>query len=426
MNRIDRSQAPAIQAMDNFLVSEPECILLDNGIPLYVINKGTQDLVRISLVFGAGAWYEDIPFTAQASNLMLREGTRLMASAEIEEKLDFFGAYLETAVEQDNSYISLYSLNKHVHELLPLLRDIIREASFPDKELEIMVSRQKQYLAVNEQKVNYLARTRFSALIYGPHHPYGTYRKLAHLENINVPALRAFHKKHYTPGNCRIVVAGKVSDQLIGMLNDTLGDKEWQNEFIPGRDYNSCADARFKHYLVRKDTIQAAIRIGKQLFNRTHPDFLGMQVLNTVLGGYFGSRLMNNLREDKGYTYGVGSALISLKHSGSFFITSEVDADKAHQAAREVYKEIDHLRSRLVPDEELHLVKNYMLGKLMRSIDGPFAMADMLISVLESGLDMSYFNRYTEVIRSISAEELKNLAVMYLDPATFHEIIAGK
>jgi zinc protease len=426
MTPIDRTQAPAMKAMDNFKVSEPGYITLDNGIPLYVINKGTQELVRISLVFGAGAWYEDLPFSAQACNLMMREGTKHMVSAEIEEKLDFFGAYLETAVEHDNSYISLYSLNKHVHELLPLLRDIIREASFPEKEFEIMIGRQKQYLAVNEQKVNYLARTRFSALIFGPKHPYGSYRQSAHLENINVEALKAFHQQHYTPGNCRIVVAGKVSDELIRMLNDTLGNKGWENAFVPKRDFNSISDAQFKHYLVRKDALQAAIRIGKQLFNRTHPDFLGMQVLNTVLGGYFGSRLMTNLREDKGYTYGVGSALISLQHSGSFFITSEVDADVAHQAAAEVYREIDRLCNDLVPDSELQLVKNYMLGKFLRSIDGPFAMADMLMSVLESGLTMSYFTRYTEVIRSITAVELRELARRHFDPTTFYEIIVGK
>ena len=426
MTRIDRTQAPVMQVMDNFKVGEPDQITLDNGIPLYIINKGTQDLVRISLVFGAGAWYEDMPFTAQASNLMLREGTGLMASAEIEEKLDFYGAFLETAVEQDNSYISLYSLNKHVHELLPLLRDIVREASFPEKEFEIMIGRQKQYLAVNEQKVNYLARTRFSALIYGPEHPYGTYRRPEHLGNINIAALKAFHLQHYTPGNCRIVVSGKVSDELIRMINETNGNKSWKNVPLPEKAFSSAPDIELKHYLVRKDTIQAAVRIGKQLFNRRHPDFLGMQVLNTVLGGYFGSRLMTNLREDKGYTYGVGSALISLKHSGSFFITSEVDAEVAHQAAAEVYNEIDRLRNDLVPDSELQLVKNYMLGKFLRSVDGPFAMADMFISVLESGLDMSYLNRFTEVIRTISAAELRELARKHLGPETLHEIIVGK
>lgn len=426
MTRIDRTKAPAMQAMDGFKINEPGKIMLDNGIPLYVINKGTQELVRISLVFGAGAWYEDLPFTAQACNLMLREGTSLMASAEIEEKLDFYGAFLETAVEQDNSYVSLYSLNKHVHELLPLIGDIIRQASFPEKEFEIMIGRQKQFLAVNEQKVNYLARTRFSALIFGPEHPYGTYRQSSHLKNINIAALKAFHHQHYTPGNCRIVVAGKVSDELISMINHTFGNKGWENELLPSRDFDSSGNAKFKHYLVKKDALQAAIRIGKQLFNRTHPDFLGMQVLNTVLGGYFGSRLMTNLREDKGYTYGVGSALISLQHSGSFFITSEVDADSAHQAAEEVYREIDRLCTDLVPDGELQLVKNYLIGRFMRSIDGPFALADMLMSVLEPGLDMSYFNRYTEVVRSITATELRDLARKHLDPSTFHEIIVGK
>jgi predicted Zn-dependent peptidase len=186
------------------------------------------------------------------------------------------------------------------------------------------------------------------------------------------------------------------------------------------------ADPEKQHFIRRKDALQAAIRIGKQLFNRTHNDFFGMQVLNTILGGYFGSRLMTNLREDKGYTYGIGSALISLQHSGSFFITGEVGADVAKQAAAEIYKEIDLLRNNLVPDEELNLVKSYMLGKFLRSVDGAFAMGDMFMSVMETGLDMSFYNRYTEVIRSITALELRDLAQRHLDPATFHELIVGK
>jgi zinc protease len=426
MTHIDRMHAPKIKAMDNFKVTDPEKIILDNGIPLYIVNKGTQDLVRISLIFGAGAWYETEPFTAQATNLMLREGTMNFLSKEIEEKLDFFGAYLETSVESDNSYVSLYALNKHVNELLPLLNEIITMPNFPEKEFEVMIGRQKQYLAVNEQKVNYLARTRFAALIFGPEHPYGTYRQKEHLDNAATGTLKKFHFRHYTPKNCRIVIAGKITSELIHLLNNTLGNNGWKNQPMQTKKFHSNTNPEKQHFIKRKDALQAAIRIGKQLFNRTHSDFLGMQVLNTILGGYFGSRLMTNLREDKGYTYGIGSALISLQHSGSFFITGEVGADVAKQAAAEIYKEIDRLRNDLVPDGELNLVKSYMLGKFLRSVDGAFAMADMFMSVMETGLDMSFYNRYTEVIRSISASGLRDLAQQYLDPATFHELIVGK
>jgi len=426
MTQADRTKAPLIQAMDNFKVANPEKIILDNGIPLYIINKGTQDLVRISLVFGAGAWYETKPFTAQATNLMLREGTKNFQSKDIEEKLDFFGAYLESSVESDNSYVSLYALNKHVKELMPLLNEIITLPDFPEKEFEIMIGRQQQYLAVNEQKVNYLARTRFAALIFGPDHPYGTYRKKTHLDNARTGELKLFHKQHYTPQNCRIVVSGKITSELISLLNETLGNKDWKNNPTQVKKFHITTDPVKEHYIQRKDALQAAIRIGKQLFNRTHSDFLGMQVLNTILGGYFGSRLMTNLREDKGFTYGIGSALISLQHSGSFFITGEVGADVAKEAASEIYKEIECLRNDLVPAGELNLVKSYMLGKFLRSVDGAFAMADMFMSVMETGLDMSFYNRYTEIIRSISATELRDLARQYLDPATFHELIVGK
>jgi zinc protease len=426
MTKADRKHAPLIQAMDSFKVADPEKVVLDNGIPLYIVNKGTQDLVRISLVFGAGAWYEDEPFTAQATNLMLREGTKNLLSKEIEEKLDFFGAYLETSVESDNSYISLYALNKHVNELLPLLNEIISLPNFPEKEFEVMIGRQKQYLSVNEQKVNYLARTRFAALIYGSEHPYGTYRKKEHLENANTDVLKTFHHSNYTPQNCRIVVAGKVTNELIKLLNLTMGNSHWKNKAKPVKMYNSFSDSEKQHFIQKKDALQSAIRIGKQLFNRKHSDFLGMQVLNTVLGGYFGSRLMTNLREDKGYTYGIGSALISLQHSGSFFITGEVGADFAKRASTEIYSEIDRLRNDLIPNGELNLVRSYMLGKFLRSVDGAFAMADMFMSVMETGLDMSFYERYTDIIRSITATELRNLAQHYLDPATFHELIVGK
>jgi zinc protease len=426
MTQIDRKQAPVIQAMNNFKVAEPEKVILDNGIPLYILNKGTQDLVRISLIFGAGAWYESKPFTAQATNLMLREGTTNFQSKEIEEKLDFYGAYLETSVESDNSYVSLYALNKHVNELLHLLIEIIAKPVFPDKEFEVMISRQKQYLAVNEQKVNYLARTRFAALIYGPEHPYGTYRQKEHLDKATTSELKIFHESHYTPQNCRIVVAGKITNNLIHLLNKTLGNSSWKNQPMQIKKFHSKADADKQHFIRRKDALQSAIRIGKQLFNRTHTDFFGMQVLNTILGGYFGSRLMTNLREDKGFTYGIGSALISLQHSGSFFITGEVGADIAKQAAAEIYKEIDRLRDDLVPEAELNLVRSYMLGKFLRSVDGAFAMADMFMSVMETDLDMSFYNNYTEIIRSITASELRVLAQQYLDPATFHELIVGK
>jgi zinc protease len=426
MTQLDRKQTPVIQAMDNFKVANPEKVILDNGIPLYIVNKGTQDLVRISLIFGAGAWYESKPFIAQASNLMLREGTKNFQSKEIEEKLDFFGAYLETSVESDNSYVSLYALNKHVNELLPLLSEIISKPVFPDEEFEVMISRQKQYLAVNEQKVNYLARTRFAALIFGPEHPYGTYRQKEHLDKATTSELKIFHANHYTPQNCRIVVAGKITNELIHTLNKTLGNSGWKNQPLQIKNFDSTADPARQHFIRRKDALQAAIRIGKQLFNRTHSDFLGMQVLNTILGGYFGSRLMTNLREDKGYTYGIGSALISLQYSGSFFITGEVGADIAKQAASEIYKEIDRLRNDLVPDAELNLVRSYMLGKFLRSVDGAFAMADMFMSVIETGLDMSFYNYYMEIIKSITADELRDLAQQYLDPSTFHELIVGK
>jgi predicted Zn-dependent peptidase len=225
-----------------------------------------------------------------------------------------------------------------------------------------------------------------------------------------------------------ILVSGKIRKGM---------EKVFERIVVPGKPIESIPFESTKslsgnqkvgvqEIIPRKEVFQSAIRVGKELFNRHHTDYAGMQVLNTVLGGYFGSRLMKNIREDKGYTYGIGSMIISLHHSGYFVIASEVGTGVTKKAVKEVFVEINRLRNELIPENELSLVKNYIMGQIIRMFDGPFATADTIKSILEYGLDFDYYDRTIETIMGITAVELRDLANKYLKPETFTEIIAGK
>ena len=176
----------------------------------------------------------------------------------------------------------------------------------------------------------------------------------------------------------------------------------------------------------KKGAVQNAIRMGKRVFNRNHPDYPKMTILNTILGGYFGSRLMSNIREDKGYTYGIGSGLVSLQLDGYFYIATEVGADVCQAAINEINKELTVLCETEVGSDELNLVKNYLFGAFQRSIDGPFALADRFKTLLLSGLSFDYYYKYLETVKNVSGKELLEMAQRHLPPSQMTLITVGK
>jgi zinc protease len=170
---------------------------------------------------------------------------------------------------------------------------------------------------------------------------------------------------------------------------------------------------------------QSSIRIGRQLFNRNHPDAAGFYILDTLIGGYFGSRLMTNIREDKGFTYNIESSFDPMRFDGCWYIECEVAHEAVEETLTEIYREMDELRSRLVPATELRMLKGYLLGNYLTMVDGPFATGELLRSVLSDGLDMTAFDELVRVTREISAADLMQLAQRYLHPDDCWEVIVA-
>lgn len=428
MQVLDRKVTPEYKIIEQVNIIKATEKRLDNGIPVYTINAGTQDLVKIELLFNAGMVYQSEALVASSTNSMLNEGTDKYTAAQIADMVDYYGAFLETDCGQDFASVNLYTLNKHLEKVLPVVEDVVKHSVFPDSELSIYLENKKQKFLVNNKKVDSIARKKFKALIFGEKHHYGYNVKLEDYNEIGREHLLYFFNRFYRSGNCRIIVAGKVNSNAIDLLNRHFGGSDWQSQRGLATPDSSTivSENEKKHLVYKEDAVQSAIRVGKLLFNKTHPDYKAMQVLNTALGGYFGSRLMMNIREDKGYTYGIGSGIVSLQHSGYFFISTEVGVDVCSKALHEIYHEIQRLRKEPIGAEEMMLVRNYLLGAFLRSVDGPFALAEKFKSVMEYGLDYDYFEQFLHTVKTITPAELQDLAKKHLDPDDMIELVVGK
>jgi zinc protease len=423
---LNRTLAPEFKTIESIEVMQATASKLDNGIPVYTINSGSQELTKVELIFKAGMFYQDRPLIASATNNLLESGTTSYTANELSDKIDFYGSFFECAVGQDYSSIALFSLNKYLNQSLDFVEDIVKNPVFPQDELDIYLSNKRQKYLVNSQKVNVLARRKFTELLFGEKHPYGIDVKPADFDKVKRDVILGFYKEHYHAGNCTIVASGNLPADLLTVLNKHFGQKSWSGGKLVSKAFEKIDTTPEHKILIKKeDAIQSAIRIGRILFNKTHPDYFKFQVLNTILGGYFGSRLMANIREDKGYTYGIGSGLASLVNSGYFYISAEVGSDVTKDALKEIYKEIAVLRDTLVDDNELETVRNYILGQFLRSVDGPFSLADKFKSVWEFGLGYDYFDRYFEAVKTVTSAELKDLANKYLQEKDLIECVVG-
>ncbi len=424
--KLDRNTMPALGKPSKIDIIHAVESKLPNGIPVYSVNGGTQDVVKIELIFPAGTRQQNMPLIADTTNAMLEEGTTKHNSEEIASLLDYYGAFLETSAHHDYASVALYSLGKHFSKVLPVLEELVKLPSFPDQELDVYLTNRKQRFLVEEKKVRVVAARNFPALLFGDNHPYGHATKMEEYDAVKKEKLAAFHKGHYSSNGCTIIVAGKIKDAVVNALSDNFGKDDWKgNVESNGKAVTIESSSEKKHYIPKDKALQSAIRMGRMLFLKNHEDAIPFQILNVILGGYFGSRLMSNIREDKGYTYGISSGVVFLKEAGYFQIASEVGSDVCDKALVEIYKEMDRLCTEPVPAAELQLVKNYLRGNVLRSMDGPFALAERFKQVWMHGLDYSYYEKYINTLAEITSAQLKDIACKYLQKDSIYELVVG-
>jgi zinc protease len=424
----DRKTAPAIKDAVDFTLKLPpyQHHTLRNGVSVYYLDLGEQDTLMVSWLFYAGNCFEEKNLVALATNLLLKNGTRNKDAFAINEHFEYYGSYLSRSCQHETAEITLHCLCRHFRELIPAVAELLTDSVFPSGELEILRKNMQQRLEVNLKKSEFVAGRLIDAYLFGENHPYGKYSSREGWAALEQEEILQFYTDFYTQGRCLIFAAGKLPEGLVPEIESAFGGLPLKGG-IPARETFSTpfSPAREKKYRISNDpdSMQGAIRLARPFPNRHHPDFQKMQVLNTVFGGFFGSRLMANIREDKGYTYGIHSYLLNLVQDSGLQISTEAGKEVCEATIREVYEEMRLLREEPVDGEELHTVRNFMIGNILGDLDGPFQVAGRWKNILLNGLDENYFNQSIRTIKTITPEELRALANTYLQPADFYELV---
>lgn len=396
---------------------------LANGVALYTLASEDFEVLRFSFVFRAGSAVQTVPFSASAAANLLAEGSTEHSAQQIAEQLDYYGSWYDVNIDRDYAYISFATLSKFFDHTLAVAEEILLRPAFPEAELRTYAAKRRQRLAIDRTKVDVEAREAFARALFGPRHPYGISSSEELYDSLTRRDVVEFYRRFYTAERCFVVCSGRIGDHELQALGNLAGR-------LPRRGV--VEDPRFpapetvhEAFVDHPGAVQSSLRLGRLLFPRQHPDFVGMQVVATALGGYFGSRLMQNLRERNGYTYGVVAAMVNFERAGYFAVATQVGTDVTRQALGEIYREIELLRTDPMPEEELALVKNMMTGEMMRILDGPFGIADVTIENILCGTDNHIIGENIRRIRSMTPDDVLNLARKYLAREDLVTVVAG-
>lgn len=419
---LDRTTPPAAKSISSVNFAKAKSVSLSSGIPIHVINTGQHDIVRLEIILKSGRWYERRKGSSYFTSQMLLEGTSGKTSKELADIFEFHGAHVSINSGIDYNTFVVYSLSSKLDEIIDVIGQCLMDPVFPDDELIILKDIQKQQLRINNEKNNYVAGKEIRKLMYGNAHPYGMSLEIEDMsDKMNSDLLQRYYDEDLLNG-AEVIISGKVTDQLVKSLEALTLSCSDKVESIT----HVFADIERSETIIEKsDSVQSSIRLGRRIIHKTHEDYYGLIILNELFGGFFGSRLMKNIREDKGYTYGIHSTIVNHIHDSLWVIGTDVKKDFVEDTFDQVFFEMDRLRNDLIGQEELNLVKNYMLGHFISSLETSFALADKFKNIHFFGQDYSFYDRYIDTINTITPQRLKELANTYLVPNSFKRVVVG-
>ena len=390
----------------------PQRFRMSNGGELYYFQNNALELVKIDFTFEAGSRLQEMKCLAHAANQLFAEATSLHDAGQVADFLDFRGIVVERMTDVCVGNVSFYFLRRYAEELFPLIREMFDSPEVTRPLLDAYVAKRRQQLALGFQKTAYVARNKYYETLYGFAHPLGTYANAADVDLLTVESVSDFIRRHYRLDSAHIMLSGYVDSDLLSLADRffSVGDgccRVGEGVLPPPAPQPSSSEQWFP----LANAVQSTIRIGRILpVEWSHTDYARFMVLNTVLGGYFGSRLMSNIREDKGYTYGIYSTTQIHRGSIAFYITADVAAEATQAAVHEVFEEIGRLQTDLVPTDELELVRNYMMGDFIRSIDGAFELSERHRQMVATCVDERLSTNLIEAVETTTPEQLMTLA----------------
>ena len=405
----------------------PRLVAMPNGVPLYLLEGGSKDVVRFDLLFKGGYAVQEKPLLAMFTNRMLREGAGNLSAAEISHKLDYYGAWIDMYSSQGCNHITLYTMSKHFVPLLAVLEDMVKRPQFPAENLDTVKSNNKSHFSINSRKVDIVSQRYFENSLWGSAHPLGHVVEAADYDAITRDDILDYYNSYYGSCNCTMFLSGVADDSMLAALTDCFGNESWgcEKECSPAV-LEAPSPLAGRRFIPVADTMQSAVKLGFMAMDSAHPDFYKFRFLCVLLGGYFGSRLMSNIREDNGYTYHIAAELDAYGRGNAFMISSETATEYVEPLIKEVYRELDRLVAEPVGADEIELVRNYILGELCREYEGQSAKSEVFVNVWLSGVGFGSVNSYIDEIKSVTAADLHRLAREYFKRENMIEVVAGK
>ncbi|MCC6752740.1 MAG: insulinase family protein [Saprospiraceae bacterium] len=399
---------------------------LSNGCQLYAMQTNKPGLCFLELVFSNGRWTETTKLSARLSAQLIMEGTSGVKADAVADFIDFHGAHLAVQADLDFTFISLSCLQKHFGALLEFLCNLALDPAYRQEDLDrnrrFLHSQLKHQLS----EPDYVSYREFTSLIYGVDTAYGYNTTPGLLDALCVEDLRSYHDANYCGNYLSAFYCGEMDESTFGHLERQLIRFPQRSLAEPAaQKVPTAAPAVARSHHPMKHSRQTSLKFGLRTFPRQHPDFFGMYLLNTVLGDYFGSRLMKNIREDKGLTYDIHSALDCQVHDGCFYISAELNPKELESALRLIRAELGLIREELIPEAERLMVRNYLCGSMLRLLDGPFQTVSFLKTLVNEYGSPAAFDQLKEEVLSTGPERLRELASKWLDPEKMILVTAG-
>lgn len=421
---LDRSKAPDFRIPEDFELFPPSEFLLNNGARLFFIPTPNLAAVKIE-VLGKGN-RASLPldetlipsFTLQ----MVLEGTTSKNSEDLSNFFDFQASEVSPILSYSHEGLSLLTTKKHINEVIPVFLTLFTDAIFPEEYLEKKQSQRKLSIRLEKEKTASKASQLFRKALFGANHPYGLETEEKHVDSVTSAKLKTYYGNLLFQ-DLEVFVSGDFSENELQYLCNILGDlpnrKQIEAPLFPS------AETTFQIIESRENAVQSSIRIGNWSIPKTDPDYFALSVFNTILGGYFGSRLIKNIREDKGHTYGISSSLAEIGDSNYWVIGADVQKAYYKEVIDEIYKEIEKLVSEPIDADELEVVRNYLIGQMLSRFSSSFDLMDRFRSVHHSGLDFSFYTQKLAFLKSFTAKEIQKAGKKYFANSPLIEVVVG-
>lgn len=404
--------------------------VITGGCELYTIPATHElDLVKVEIVLNRGRYNEQKKLSSRFCARMLKEGTQTRNQDDINDLFDFYGAHFNVQYHLDYASFSLVCLTRYCRKLIPLVFEILSAPEFDAAELERLKKRAKSKLKLSLADNDALSFRILTEKIFGSQHAYGYNSTREDIDAIQIEDLQRFHEKHYRKPYFKIYLSGNVDEDIekdILSHVHQLGDAPHSNE--NGQEYNSTSHDLPELTYLKNDyafNTQSSIKMGKRIIQRDHPDYIPIHFTNTLLGGFFGSRLMQNIREKEGLTYNIYSDLEPMKHDAYFMIGTDVKTDNIDKVIEMIYQELTFLEQKLISDKELRMVKNYIRGYLLSSLDGVFSKAEIVKILTLEDMEVSWIYEFFDRLDDIRAKDIPDLVKKYLKKEELFTVVVN-